>query len=176
MSIGIRIGSALKRAMQQVASNMEQTKSGLYLPPEYIAGKHFGGFSGYEDWIQDCVRHCCKMVRGVGKDELPELAAWAMWQPGGDDQILATVAKHNEIMRLMEDFAGGIRGSSGLMDEAKTQIRRVDGTRSTGTLLVIAMNPTKTELTQKVPMSVSAWVPADVDEAKAVPKQSYILG
>lgn len=172
MSIGIRIGSAMKRALQQVAANMEQTRSGLYLPPEYIAGKHFGGFSGYEDWIQDCVRHCCQMVRGVGPDELPEVAAWAMWQPDG---VLATVRKHGEIMRLMEDYAASIPNSSGLMDEARTQIRRVDGTRTTGTLLVIAMNPTRTELTNKLPMSVSAWVPSSVEEAKAVPRQEYQL-
>jgi len=41
---------------------------------------------------------------------------------------------------------------------------------------VIAMDPTKFETTGEIPMCVSAWSTAEMEEALAVPKRDYLLG
>ena len=56
------------------------------------------------------------------------------------------------------------------------QYRRAQGTRQLGTLVVIAMNVTELINTGKLMTSISAWNPASVEEARAVPRRQYILG
>lgn len=183
MTMRINIGSAIKRALQHVAANLEQTKSGLLLPPEYIAGRHFGGFGGYEPWVQDCIRVSCKAVRGVGPDELSELTSLAMWtgpSGNGEPRVDFFVEKHAVVMQHFERYAeriGDLVGRPvGLTEKVREQIRRVDGTRARGTLMVIALNPVEAESTGELKAATSAWNPASVEEAAAVPKQKYVLG
>lgn len=172
----IRIGSAIKRALDLVLENHVQSRSGIYVPPAYIAGRHFGGFDGYSAWIQDCIRAACANVRGVGSDELSELTALTLWQP---QEVLFTVAKHADTMALFEQFANRVAdtsGGGGLTANVIEQIQRVEGSRERGTLLVIALNPAESERTGELKACVSAWNPASFEEAAAVPKQRYLLG
>jgi hypothetical protein len=194
------VSNFIKRALQKVVGNMERTKMGLYLPPDYIAGRHFKGFSGYDPWIQDCIRPACQMVRGVPPDELSELSAWVVWQPinlvpnengiavptGGVTLDCIFIEKHAVVLRKIDEFTARIEdalkdknpGRSfdvNFTEKAREQIRRVDNSRAQGTLMVIAMNLSEFEHTGEIKMGVSAWNPADIEEAKSLPKQEYIL-
>lgn len=170
-------GSAIKRALLQVVTNQLQLKSGLYVPEDYIAGKHYGGFGGYAEWIQDCIRTCCKSVRGVGLDELSEVTALAMWQKGAAVEFV--VAKHADVLVMFDEYGARIAdmtGEGGLSAQVREQVRRVDGSRERGTLMVVCMNPVEAAETGKLMACVSAWNPATIEEAAHVPKQRYVLG
>ncbi len=173
----IRIGTAIKRALQQVVGNMQQKASGLFVPPDYVSGKHFGGFSGYTPWIQDCIRAAHAAVRGIGEDELSEISAFVLWQP---EHCELTVDKHVDVLRMYDAFAERLSSmtgkAEGLSAEANEQVRRVHGGRQRGALLVIALNPVEAVATGKLNACVSAWKSAEVEEARAVPKQTFLLG
>lgn len=180
-----RIGNWMERARDTILDNFRQRQSGLIVPPDYIAGKHFGGFSGYESWIQDCIRMSCEAVRGVGKEELAELTCIASWQgvqPDGSTSVTVWPLKHAEALDRLEKLAERIDHttgkSSGLSAAAKEQLHRVQGSRENGTLVVCAMNPVDAakSVSGELKFSFSAWNPADVEEAKNVPKQKYLLG
>jgi len=180
--MSIRIGNALKRAFDKIRGNadttLKQTESGLWVPPDLIAGKHFGGFTGYDDWIQDCIRASCEAARGVGPDELSEITALASWSGPGNVEVY--FGKHAVVLDMLEQFMGRIGelvGNGATMSPAaRTQFSRAQGKRELGTILVIAMNLPEAEKTGKLMTSVSAWNPASIEEAKAVPKQEYLLG
>ena len=87
----IQMGSAVARAIKQTYQNMKQRQSGLFVPPDYIAGRHFGGFRGYEPWIQECIRYACQQGRGIGPDELSEITANPP-VPGDLSGIIAGIA------------------------------------------------------------------------------------
>jgi hypothetical protein len=175
----IQIGDAIKRALKQVVQNQVQTRSGLFVPPDYIRGRHFGGFHGYAGWIQDCIRACCQGVRGVGPDELSELTAVAMWQEPHVG-VMWVVHKHADAMAVLEQLGARVAdatGRGGLTDKFQKQVREADKLRERGTLLVVALNPVEAErsATGDLPASVSAWNPASVEEAQAVPEQKFRL-
>jgi hypothetical protein len=173
----IRIGDAISRAVKQVTKNVVQRASGLYVPPDYIAGKHFGGFNNYTPWIQDCIRACCESARGVGPDELSEITGLAFWQP---ERVEFVVKKHAEVMAILEQLAARIADQTqtgeGLTAKIQEQILKVQGGRERGTLMVIALNPHEAEGSGELKACVSAWNPASIEEARAVPKQVYTLG
>ena len=174
----IRMGDMIRRALDQTFHNMKQRQDGLIVPPDYIRGRHFGGFHGYEPWIQDCIRTACASVRGVGPDELSEITAVVSWV--SQQEILCYFGKHAEAIESVRRFASAIGDTTGkhdgLSQEAELQYSRTQGSRERGTLLVIAMNFTEAEKTGVLKTSVSAWNPASVEEAQAVPAQKYLLG
>lgn len=178
------MGNLVQRALDATVGNMKQRASGLFVPSDYIAGKHFGGFHGYAPWIQDCIRYSCAAARGVGPDELSEITAIATWldpnEVDGTGHVSAVFFKHNEAIEKMRSFCAALGeftgNKQGLATEAETQYAKVQGSRERGTLVVIAMNFSEVPKQGRLMTSVSAWNPASVEEAKAVPKQKYVLG
>jgi hypothetical protein len=178
------LGSRLKDVIGQAARNFVETKGGLLVPPTVVAGKHFGGFQGYEHWVQECIATACRHARpaggsawtGIEADELGEITAACMWEPPerSDEPAKVHVAlgKHDEVMTLLERYAESIPGTEGLESGFLAQVTRAHGIRERGTLLVVALKVAFEEKGE-ITASVSAWNPASVEEALAVPAQKY---
>jgi hypothetical protein len=169
----MRTRSFIQEAIDRFTSN---SRGRLPKVPDVIAGKHFGGFQGYESWVQECARACLENTRGIGADEISELTAIAMWQ-APPVPIHSTIQRHSVAMTLLEQYAGRIgdmTGKGGLTDKVTEQIRLAQATRERGTLLVIALNPVEAERTGELKACVSAWNQAKLEEALAVPKQKYL--
>jgi hypothetical protein len=174
----------IERVAAKITRNLVETKSGLVLPPAYVAGKHFGGIQGYEPWVRDCIHASVAMVRDdegreIGPDELSEHTALALWLPG---EPYVEVVPHRAVVPAVEALAALLGKELGcdltVSDAAKLHIARADGRRQRGTILVVALRwwvpegKTCLELTE----SVSAWNTATLEEALAVPRQEYLLG
>ncbi len=182
----IKIGDAVKNALKRVVQGQVQTRSGLYVPPDYIRGQHFGGFHNYAPWIQDCIRACCQGVRHtgpeerrIGPDEISELTAVALWQEP-PTPIHWVLQRHADAMAVLEQLGARVAdatGAGGLTEKFLKQVREADKLRERGTLLVIALNPVEAERhpTGDLPACVSAWHPASVEEAEAVPERKFQL-
>ena len=173
----------IKEALQQAARNMQMTKSGLVVPAPYVKGLHYGGFDGYEEWIQECIMKSCHEARGVMPDELSEITAFALWAAPGD--VTVVYEKHSRVLELIDRCVEAFADKLGLQvrgvdPKEKEQIRRADGLRQTGTLLVVAGRVVDEDdhelLYKKFKLSTSAWHPASMEEAEAVPTRRYLLG
>ena len=175
--------SFIKKALQGIAGNMQQTKAGLILPAPYVKGQHFGGFEGYAEWIQECILQACHEARNTPPHELSEITAFALW--AGPGNISVAYERHNRILEMIEKCVEVFADKLGLQDRGvdpkeKEQIRRADSLRQVGTLLVVAGRVVDEEdhgtLYKRFKLSTSAWSPASMEEAQAVPKRKYILG
>lgn len=200
----------IKRAVQQVAATAETQRQmsgkGIFLPSDLMAGRHFGGFHGYDKWIQDCIRACCRVSHDVPPEELAELTGFALFQ-ADDQEPIFVVQKHSDVMRMldeyversMEELKASEHETVENVEKCREHVRRAEGTRVAGTLMVVALRwvnrPADTitikdetglgvkevqilgaGLMKELRVSVSCWNPASVEEAKEVPKQGYLLG
>ena len=173
----------MKEAFQQIAMNLQLTKSGLAVPAPYVKGQHFGGFEGYEEWIRECILKACHEARNVKPDELSEMTAFALWAGPGD--VSVKYGKHSEVLEDIDRCVEVFADEHGLQDRGvdpkeKEQIRRADGLRQSGTLLVVAgrvvVEDDHGTLYKRFKLSTSAWHPASREEAEAVPTRRYLLG
>ena len=198
----IQMGTAVARAIKQTLGNMLQRQSGVWVPPDYIAGRHFGGFKGYESWEQDCIRCACEAARGVGPDELSEITAIAGWVGPAIDPLVPVSSilltnelvppepvpsqaevhlsfwKHSDAIAKLKEFvqrASELTDHPGTLDTKCTeQYNRVQGSRELGSLIVISLNFTEWARLGRLMSCVSAWNPASVEEARTVPRQKYL--
>ena len=176
------IRNFLREAVQKFATNMAETKSGLVVPRPYVAGQHFGGFDGYQPWIRDCVTAACTAARGVPPDELSEITALTLWT-AEDAPPDVFVDKHGRVVRALDDYGARLveenLADEGFRAKAAEQVRKADALRERGTLLVVAVRWENVEhdgrFTKDLALSVSAWNPASLEEARAVPKRKYQL-
>jgi hypothetical protein len=185
----------IKNVLTEAVDHYVQTKGGLLVPPTVVTGKHFGGFSGYAPWIQDCIAAACRHLRpggrweGVQPDELSEITAACLWAPpdrptepdghvvvaaedGGKPQVSVATGKHDDVMRGLEAYADAIRGD-GLEGSFQAQVQRAQNQRALGSLLVVALDVSEYTSKGTVNASVSSWNAASIEEALAVPEQRY---
>src|SRR5580693_4592659 len=145
MSIGIRIGGGIRRALQAAFEGNLKLKEGLWQPPDQVTGVHFKGFSGYDEWIQQCIRASLEAAREIRNmpDDLSEITSIVIYQDPPEDLHLALM-KHADAVRALESLceriadgaaARGCAIGTGLSKEAREQVRRADGTRGRGALL-----------------------------------------
>jgi hypothetical protein len=168
----------MDRSIQKVVGKFEQAKSGLLLPPDMIRGRHFGGFHKLDPWIKDVIRASCRVVRGIGPDELSELVTWVEW---GEKECRVTLLKFNDLIHSL-DTTEGANGQS-FSDRFKGDIRRTDSSRAYGSILVVAIKPDEVKEFHKghddqrgFPGYVGAWVPGSVEEAETVQPPTYLGG
>jgi hypothetical protein len=176
----------LQRARDRIVGAIVEPPKGLYVPA-HMAGQHYGGFEGYERWIQDCICATTYVVRDAKKDfpeELAEMTALAMWVSETDAPVVF-VGAHDEIVvalvRYVEQCADKFRITNGTLSEAAhTHITRAHGTREHGAILVIACKwsdkPQGDHLVKSLDISPSVWRVADLEEALDIPKRTYVLG
>jgi hypothetical protein len=178
----VRMGNLLERARDAVVEGVSwvKAKGGLILPPEYVAGRHFGGFHKLEPWIQDCIRSACRVASTsrtpsgapLGPDELSELTAFVIWEA---TECHVTLTTHK---LAMEAIAG-----TGLTDRFKGDIAKQDGRRHRGSLLVVALRPDlrleflRGDPEQRgIPGYVGAWDFSSLEAAMALNPIEHVLG
>ena len=176
--------SWLKRAMRMAKEGLVGQAQGLYVP-DYVAGQHYGGISGYEPWIQDCIYATFYAVRKrpgqqIGPEEMSELTSLVMWD---EPSPTVVIEPHAVIVRELETYfewaSEKLNVASEMTDKAKEQVRRAHGTRELGTILVVGLrwldSPKDGGVVKELRTAVSAWRTAAMDEALANPPRKYAL-